>query len=103
MGRKNRFFLSEQGVTMHVCVLLCMQVGRGILDRFTFPLFSNDYCFEFACSEAVRVFEINRQLATGQAGRRHVSRWVLIFISLPPQGPCRGLGYHGVMLIPQRN
>lgn len=46
---KTSFLSSEQGVTMHVCVLLCMQVGRGIVDRFTLPLFSNANCFEFVC------------------------------------------------------
>ena len=41
---------------MHVCVLLCMQVGRGILDRFILPLFSNEKWSEFLCLKSLFVF-----------------------------------------------
>lgn len=51
---KNRFFFSEQGVTMHVCVSLCMQVGRGILDRFTLsPLLERENVSSF-CEFAMK-------------------------------------------------
>ena len=50
-GGQKPVFFSEPGVTMHVCVLLCMQVGpRDFGPLHPPPLLAK--CFEFACLQS---------------------------------------------------
>lgn len=65
---KNRFFSRNQ-VLLCMCVCCCAcRLVRGILDRFTLLLFSQSVLSLRVC-KAVRVLDIYRRLATGQAGR----------------------------------